>query len=104
MNDFSYYRAAYGVSGSPLRPFKNEGTILERQEPIVDKLSYGLSPFIKKATDHGRFFAYSYVLNSYTMLFDDFSQFLKSIFVVNHVYCEVFGMLGIHFESQTVVS
>ncbi|CAI6074376.1 glycoside hydrolase family 43 protein [Cohnella sp. JJ-181] len=30
------YRVAYGVSGSPLGPFENKGTILEKQEPIAE--------------------------------------------------------------------
>lgn len=30
------YRVAYGVSASPLGPFANEGTILERQEPVAE--------------------------------------------------------------------
>lgn len=30
------YSVAYGVSGSPLGPFANEGTILQRQDPIAE--------------------------------------------------------------------
>ncbi|NIK75102.1 beta-xylosidase [Paenibacillus castaneae] len=30
------YRVAYGVSDSPLGPFENKGTILQRQEPIAE--------------------------------------------------------------------
>lgn len=30
------YRVAYGVSTSPLGPFANHGTILERQEPVAE--------------------------------------------------------------------
>lgn len=38
------------------------------------------------------------------MLLNQFGQFFKGIFVIDRVYREVFGMFGIHFKIQAIIT